>query len=146
MGKPDHLSDQEARELKRRRLRWIKMIEQLRFGSPSAREIAPGQCQDMLDFLVARYWDYDIADVPPLLRFDRETLSLEKATVAELRELLPDEPWARKERPPHSTDNYPIFLHVNNRLIYLDGRRRINACYNDDPDAIMKYWRINYEI
>lgn len=130
----------EAHRLKKTRLQWIEMIEQLRHGSPVAKEVEPGQCQDMLDFLVNRYWPFECQ--APKLRFETNKLKLKQAEAADLFNALPNEEWARKERPPRSEENFPIFLKAKDRLIYLDGRRRINKWYREDANAIIPYWEI----
>lgn len=129
------------RQLKARRLQWIDMLEQLRFGSPSASEILPGQCQDMLDFLVLKYMPIGTS----LPRHETHGLKISSNRALTLHNLLPDEKWARKSRPPHDYNGHPIFYRLCKNIYYLDGRRRINAYAKKHPNKIIKYWLI-YEI
>lgn len=127
----------EERKIKDRRTAWIEMIEQLRFGSPVAKSVKPGNCQDMLDFLVTRY----CKDSTPVSHMTHQA-KLREAPVWALFQELPNEEWARKERPPKSEENHPIFIKDSSGHIYLDGRRRLNKWYREDPNQIVKYWCI----
>lgn len=129
----DGMAEGVEREEKIARLQWVDMLTQLRFGSPTAPGILPGQCQDMLDYLVDKY-----APGEPYPRLETHRLLFKKATAAQLRFWLPQEDWALKRRPPHSNYGHPIFLGKT----YLDGRRRINTYYEADPDQIVYYWRL----
>lgn len=130
-----------ARKMKDRRLLWIEMLEQLRFGSPEAPQILPGNCQDFLDFLVAKYWTNAWNDIPKP-RFETHKLKLVDASIDELFFLLP-EGWARTEKLPKSEENHPIFMECGDSMIYLDGRCRINKLYRENPNQQIKIWLIS---
>lgn len=125
--------------LKVRRRLWVAMLAQLRYGSSTVPEVLPGNCQDMLDHLVEREWPFKPPAPKP--RHDTHDLELHHDTARDLMAKLPD--WAQGcERAPGSLVGFPIFYERGKRLIYLDGRRRINHWFREDEDAMCAYWVI----
>ncbi|MCK5446244.1 MAG: hypothetical protein KAI73_11525 [Rhodospirillaceae bacterium] len=125
-------------ELKYRRMFWVEMINQLRFGAPGIKDILPGECQSILDWLAER------ASIPKKLRYETHLIDLKSDTAEALMAYLPD--WADTPRIPHSEEGHPIFYKQDDCLIYLDGRRRINVWYREDPQQKIKYWVIEDEV
>lgn len=132
----------EAHILKKKRLRWVEMVHQLRYGSPVSREVLPGNCQDMLDWLIAREWPFDTP--APMPRHETHSLFLKRLPIKTLFRALPE--WAQTERKPKSMEDYPIFYFARGRLIYLDGRRRINTIFRRNPNESVQFWQIEYDI
>lgn len=128
-----------AKPEKSRRIRWVMMLNQLRFGSGTVPDVLPGNCQDMLDHLFRREWRGD--GEPKMPRYSTHRLEIRKATAQELLGMLPE--WARGcMREPGSDDGMPIFFEHDGVCAYLDGRRRINKWFRECPEKNHKFWVI----
>lgn len=96
----------------------------------------------MLDFLVNREWPFESEAPKP--RYTENRVTIEEYPLAELIKLMPD--WAIKERAPHTFEGLPIWYRHEEKMFYLDGRRRMNTLYQADPNQLINIWVITSEI